>query len=465
MNKRYTRFAVSMLAASVTLALAAPRAIGVGLMHYADNIGVAGQFGDGPPSDLKALHEATEKAMKALKEGIDRAQQTASDALEKVRQEGTITGEQNTKLTELGTKNAELSELVKTGLAEIKQRTLDLEQKVAHKPGGEGEPQKSIGQMFANSEQLKAMLQMKTYNSAPVSVPSLRKATIVNASGQNQPLVPVDRIPGITFAPEQRLTIRDLIPVLRTSSNSIEWIKELVFTNNAGPQGSAQSPGTVEDGNPKPESGITFELNTTAVITLAHWIPASRQVLSDAPYLQDYIDMRLRYGLKLEEEDEILNGNGTAGQLNGLVNQATAFTGGGTNQTRIDTLLRAMTQVRLSFYEPNGVVLHPSDWQEVLLAKDTTGRYLFADPHNMEEPRIWGKPVVETPSQSIGQFLVGAFDRAAQIVDREDASVRVSDQHADFFTRNLIAILCEERLAVLVTRPAALVKGAMTTAG
>jgi HK97 family phage major capsid protein len=250
---------------------------------------------------------------------------------------------------------------------------------------------------------------------------------------------------------------------MRTGSNSVEWVKELVFTNNAGPQYDA-SPGTTE-GALKPESGITFQLNTTAVITLAHWIPASRQVLADAPYLQDYIDMRLRYGLKLEEEDELLNGDGTAGTLNGLVNQATAFSGGATNQTAIDTLLKAMTQARLSFYEPNGVVMHPQDWTNILLLKDTTGRYLFGDPHTMDVPRIWGKPVVETPSQTQGQFILGAFDRAAQIVDREDASVRISDQHADFFTRNLVAILCEERLALLVTRPAAIVKGALSNAG
>jgi HK97 family phage major capsid protein len=370
-------------------------------------------------------------------------------------------------MTEIGGKLKPLSDALDEVKNEFKNRILEVEQKLAHRPGAGsgGEDAKSVGQMFSESEQLKQMLAMKVFNSAPVPVKSLRgqKTLIVNASGQNQPLVRTERTPGVVFAPEQRLTVRDLIPVMRTGSNSVEWVKELVFTNNAGPQYDA-SPGTTE-GALKPESGITFQLNTTAVITLAHWIPASRQVLADAPYLQDYIDMRLRYGLKLEEEDELLNGDGTAGTLNGLVNQATAFSGGATNQTAIDTLLKAMTQARLSFYEPNGVVMHPQDWTNILLLKDTTGRYLFGDPHTMDVPRIWGKPVVETPSQTQGQFILGAFDRAAQIVDREDASVRISDQHADFFTRNLVAILCEERLALLVTRPAAIVKGALSNAG
>jgi HK97 family phage major capsid protein len=410
-------------------------------------------FYDAAPGDIKALNEAFEKAMDAMKKGVEEATELGKKAHSEIEQYKTLTSKTNEQMTEIGGKLKPLSDALDEVKNEFKSRLLDVEQKLAHRPGGGGggEDAKSVGQMFAESEQLKQMLSMKVFNSAPVSVKSLRgqKTLMVNASGQNQPLVPAQRMAGVVFAPEQRLTVRDLIPVMRTASNSVEWVKELVFTNNAGP----------------PESGITFQLNTTAVITLAHWIPASRQVLADAPYLQDYIDMRLRYGLKLEEEDELLNGDGTAGTLNGLVNQATAFSGGATNQTAIDTLLKAMTQARLSFYEPNGVVMHPQDWTNILLQKDTTGRYLFGDPHTMDVPRIWGKPVVETPSQTQGQFILGAFDRAAQIVDREDASVRISDQHADFFTRNLVAILCEERLALLVTRPAAIVKGALSNAG
>lgn len=447
--------------------LALPRALGIAVMSFIDTwYRRTWCFYEGPPGDLKALHEATEKAFKEMKKGIDHSQEISERAEAEVKKFGTITGETNVKLTEVGTGMAKLSETLGSAIAELKTRTLDLEQKAAHKPVNSGGAPESVGAMFTKSDQLKQMLAMKVFNSAPVSVPSLRKTVIVNATGQNQPLVVIDHVQGITTAPEQRLTVRDLIPVMRTSSNAIEWVKELVYTSNAGPQGGTTSPTvTGGEGELKPESAITFQLNTTAVITLAHWIPASRQILSDAPYLQDYIDMRLRYGLKIEEENELLNADGTAGKLNGLVNQATAFTGGSTNQTSLDTLLKAMTQGRLSFFEPNGIVLHPQDWTNILLVKDTTGRYLFGDPHIMDTPRIWGKPVVETPSQVQGQFLLGAFDRAAQIVDREDASVRVSDQHADFFTRNLIAILCEERLALLVTRPAAIIKGALSNAG
>jgi HK97 family phage major capsid protein len=259
--------------------------------------------------------------------------------------------------------------------------------------------------------------------------------------------------------------VRDLLPQQRAESNLIEFCRELVYTNNAGPQWDATSPVPHQEGAPKNESGITFELANQAVTTLAHWIPASRQVLKDAKMLQGYIEGRLTYGLKLEEEDELLNGTNLSGELNGLRTQQTAFNGGVTNQTALDTLLKAFLQISLSEYEATGVVLHPTDWTNILLLKDTQGRYLFSDPHGQTSPQVWGKPVVATQSMTQGQFLAGALALAAEIFDSEDATVRVAEQHQDFFIKNMVAILAEERLALVVYRPTAIVGGAISYAG
>lgn len=411
------------------------------------------------PSDLKALNEAIDKKFAEINDNIKRVQDAAMKGLEEVRSEGTLHAKTNEKLTELGTLGKTLSD----GVKELRDRVQDVEQKAASRGGGNPDGEvKSAGAMIAESEQYKSMLKSGGFNMASVTID---RKTITNATGQNQPLVPSQRVAGIIMPGQRRLTIRDLLPQLRTGSNLIEFCRELVFTNNAGPQYDNTSPTPHAEGAPKNESNITFELANSAVITLAHWIGASRQVLSDAQQLQGYIDSRLSYGLKLEEEDELLNGDGTVGTLNGLVNQATQFTGGVTNQTALDTLLKAFIQVSLSEYEASGVVLHPTDWGNIMLSKDTTGRYMFSDPHSMEAPRVWGKPVVATQSMTAGTFLTGAFDLAAAIYDREDVSIRVSDQHQDFFTKNLVAILCEERLALALYRAAAIVKGSISHAG
>jgi len=414
----------------------------------------------GAPENIKELHEASQKAFEAMGENIKKVQEIASNALEEVRKEGTLHGKTNEKLTELGEAGNKLAENVK----ELRDRMQDLEQKGAHKPGNDGGQVKSIGQLVAESEEFKfASTSKGARNMNPVNVGSSHKTAILNATGLNQPLVDEHRLAGIIMPAMRRLTIRQLLPQNRTTSNLIEFAKETLFTNNAGPQGGVTSPTVAGgEGEIKPESAITFELANTPVITLAHFVPASRQVLSDAPMLQGYIDGRLSYGLKLEEEDELLNGDGTAGQLTGLVSSATAFTGGATNQTALDTLLKAFLQISLQNMEASGVILHPTDWTNVMMLKDTTGRYLFADPQSMAAPRVWAKDVIATASQTQGQFLAGAFTLAAEIFDREDATVRVAEQHSDFFVRNMVAVLAEERLALAIYRAAAIVKGAIS---
>lgn len=418
-------------------------------------------IGDVEPTSLKELHKAVTDAFEKMREGIKKSQDLASSALEEVRREGTLHGETSTKLKEIGEANIAVQGQVKT----LSDRILELEQKAARKPGGDpGGPEeaKSAGLIVTESDAYRDMIASKDFKSRPVTI---QRKTIVNATGASQPLVPADRRTGIVTPPQRRLTIRDLLPQLPTSSNLVEFARELVFTNSAGPQYDGSSPAAASEGVPKNESNITFELASAAVITIAHWIAASRQIISDAPQLAAYIDSRLSYGLKLEEEDEVLNSTGASGELDGLVNQATAFTGGATNQTALDTLLKAFLQVSLSEYEATGVVLHPTDWTNIMLLKDTQGRYLFSDPHTTEAPRVWGRAVVPTQSKTVGSFLTGAFDLGAAIYDREDVSVRISDHHSDFFTRNLVAILCEERMALVVYRPAAFVTGNLSYAG
>ena len=456
MKKITARVAVQF---SLVLGIAAAVVRGIGMLALAPAHAYTRRFlciYEGP-TDLKELNAAMEKAFDAMKENIKRVQDTANEALEKeVKKYGTIHSETNEALKALGETGTKLQETV----ADLKARVTDVEQKAAHRPGDAEEKAKTPGQIAAESDEFKAAMAAgsKSRSMAPVTVGSFHKATIVNATGQNQPLVPSQRLQGIVAPGLRRLTVRDLLPSSTTSSNLIEFARELLFTNAAGPQYDAGSPNLTE-GAAKPESSLTFELRSEAVKTIAHWIPASRQVLSDAPMLQGYIDGRLRYGLALEEEDELLNGNGDAGNISGLIHNATDFNRANSGDTKIDTLLRAQLQVSLSEYEVSGYVLNPIDWHDILMIKDTTGRYLFADPHGMEVPRIWSKDVVATQSQTQGRFVAGAFNMAAEIFDREDASVRVAEQHASFFTQNLVAILCEERLALVIYRPAAIVEG------
>lgn len=381
-----------------------------------------------------------EEGLKALNAQI---KEWVSKANEEVAIAKTTTTETKAALTTLSEK-----------AQEIVTRLVALEQKAATAPQGEQRPL-SLGEMFTKQEGFEKW-QMNRQGALRMEI----KTAIINATQNTlQPLVNGQRLPGIIIPePPRTLTIRDLLSVGTTSSNLIEFTRENVFTNNAGPQYSSPARENVA----KPESGITFTLATTPVITLAHFIPVSKQVLADAPQLQSYINMRLMYGLKLEEEDELLNGPGTGGTLEGILKSGnfTAYNRAVTGDTKIDTLRRAITQVMLSEYSADAIVMHPADWEEIELTKATDDHYIVATPRaGVMGPSLWGKTVVPTQSIAEGTFLCGAFRMGAQIWDREQAAVQVSFEHSDNFTKNMATILAEERLALAVYRPKAFVSG------
>jgi HK97 family phage major capsid protein len=349
------------------------------------------------------------------------------------------------------TKNA-LEKLADKG-AELTDKCLEIERRVTEGFNGtKSDVVETAGEMLVKSDSFKAMQEGRS-KFARIEM----KAAIVNATGASQPLVAADRLVGIVKNPDRILTIRDALPVGRTSSNLVEFTRENVYTNSAGPQYDSPAFENVL----KNESGITFTLASAAVVTLAHFIPVSRQVLDDAPQLESYVNSRLAFGLKLEEEDQLLNGLGTSGNISGLLASGNnvAYNRAATGDTKLDALRRAITQAQLSEFMADTIVLNPADWEEIELLKATDNQYVWSNPVAMAGPQIWGKRVIPTNSITAGTFLVGAFSMGAQVWDRQDAAVQISYEDGDNFRKNMATLLAEERLALTVYRPAAFVKG------
>lgn len=251
--------------------------------------------------------------------------------------------------------------------------------------------------------------------------------------------------------PQRRLTVRQLLTVVDVRSGSVEYPRLSSRALNAD---------AVAEGDLKPESGLTFELMTAPIRTIAHWIPASLQVLDDEPQLRSLIDTELTYGVALKEENELLNGSGAGQHLLGMVTQATAFAapGGIEAISPIDKLGAAVLQASLTETPPDGMIVNPIDWWRMRLQKDGDGKYLLGDPASTVEQRLFGLPVVVTPAMTAGKFLVGGF-KAQTLYDRWKTRIDVSTEHADFFVRNLCAIRAENRIGFAAKRPEALIYG------
>jgi HK97 family phage major capsid protein len=334
---------------------------------------------------------------------------------------------------------------------ELKARLDEVEQKSARPSGnGSGFETKSWGEQFVESDGLKAFADE---HSRPGRFRMDVKATITTGTTSAGPVAGQAYRDGPNMMPQRRLRVRDLLPVVGISTGSVEYPKQTTRTNNAN---------TVAETLQKPESAYGFTMETVTPKVIAHWVPASRQILDDAPQLRGIIDTELLYGLGLKEEAQLLAGDGTGENLSGLITNATAYSApidpAGT-ETMLDTIALAILQNALAEEPADGIVVHPSDWMRMRLLKDADGKYILGDPTANVAPVLFGLPVVPTQAMTIDKFLVGNFQRAATLYDRWAPRVEVSTEHADFFTRNMVAILAEQRLALAVKNAAALTYG------
>lgn len=346
--------------------------------------------------------------------------------------------------------NAEVQEaLKKAGTAEA--ILFDLEQKISRKPGGASETREQTwGEQFVQAEGLKSFAEEV---SRPARFRVELKTTITTGSTSGGPTGGSAYRDDVNAMPQRRLQVRDLLPVVGISTGNVEYPKQTTRTNAAN---------TVAEGAAKPESAYGWTMQSVTPKVIAHWVPASRQILEDAPQLKGTIDTELLYGLALKEEAQLLSGDGTGENLSGLITNATAYSApidpDGT-ETMLDTIALAILQNSLAEEPADGIVIHPSDWMRMRLLKDADGKYLLGDPGANVPAVLFGLPVVATQAMTVDKFLVGNFRRAATLYDRWNPRIEVSTEHSDFFTRNLVAILAEERIALAVKNAAALTYG------
>lgn len=377
-----------------------------------------------------------------LKDIQDNVKKTAEQTEKEIKQFGASTSETKKQADELLTK-----------MNETLARVSSMEQAVVANSGYQDkrpERVKTAGELVVENEHYKEV-NSSFRGSRRIEIP---RSAITSIDGSGGALVTPDRQYGVVAAPEMRLTIRDLIAPGKTNSNSVEYVKETGFTNNAT---------TIAEGSDKPYSDIKYELENAPIRVIAHLFKASRQILDDAPALLSLINARAGYGIKLAEEAQLLYGNGTGSNIAGLIPQARVYAAPSgitvEKEQRIDRIRLAILQAALSDLPASGIVLHPIDWAAIELTKDGNSAYIIGRPQEGTTPLLWKLPVVETTAIKQNEFLTGAFSLGAQIFDRMTLEILLSTENDKDFEKNMISIRAEERLGLADYRPEAFVTG------
>lgn len=393
-------------------------------------------------SEVKELKDSLELQLKSGFEGLQKKYDAAMDEVQKGNK---VAGDLKKQIED---QKGELQKVI--------DQVVDLEQKGVKLRGQPGES-KSFIDMIKGDDSYKA-LSSNSASRAEIEVTksdlAAMKEVKVTSAGVVAPVYDTVIQPGI----RQELRIRDLLTAIPVTGQNYTYFRELLHTRGAAP---------VAEGGTKPTSNVTFESATDRVKKIAVWMPVTEEALSDVPQMQGYIQELLRYDLKLEEENQILKGDGLGENLNGLMTQATVYDANLTKagDTSIDIVRRGIYQVRKqSKLSADGVVMSELDWMNIELQKDGENRYLFANLQGLVTPILWGRPVITSDSMDEGdaddggEFLIANFARAAILFDRMTYLFKMGLIN-DMFIKNMVALLAEERLGLGVRRKEALVKG------
>jgi HK97 family phage major capsid protein len=258
---------------------------------------------------------------------------------------------------------------------------------------------------------------------------------------------------GITPQIFRPLRILDLLPTGTTDGNNVPYTQE----------GGTFLAAEAAEGAAKAEGGVTFTDANAPVQTIAAWQKIRKQALADVAALQSIIDGRLRYSVRRRLEAQVLAGDGTDPNLRGILNTtgvgSVAFAAG-TPLTEL--VLSGLTGVYLADAEASAVVVHPTNWQTMVVQKASgSGEYVGGGPFINMPQVLWGVPLIPSPAIPINTALVGDFSLGAQLFIREGVNVLLSDSDQDDFIRNRATILGEMRAALAVWRPAAFQKVAL----
>ncbi|UBM27183.1 phage major capsid protein [Pseudomonas sp. p1(2021b)] len=393
-------------------------------------------------SEVKEIKDSLELQ---LKNGFGELQKKYDAAMEEVQKGNQVTGDLKKQIED---QKGELQKVI--------DQVQDLEQKGVKLRGQPGEG-KSFIDLIKGDDTYKALNQ-KNASLAQLEVTKSDMASMkemkVTSAGIVAPVYDPVIQPGI----RQELRIRDLLTSIPVSGQQYTYFREDVHTRGAAP---------VAEGGLKPTSNVTFTNVTDRVKKIAVWMPVTDEALDDVPQMFAYLQQLLRYDLKLEEESQILKGDGLGENLNGLMTQATSYNTAlsKAGDTAIDLVRRAIYQVRKqSQMSADGVVMTELDWMNIELQKDGENRYLFANLQGLVTPILWGRPVITSDSMDEGdgttggEFLVANFARSTTLFDRMSFLFKmglINDQ----FIKNERALLVEERLGLGVRRKEALVKG------
>lgn len=350
------------------------------------------------------------------------------------------------KLSEEYEKAYELAKIDEQNQTHLKSLKQVDRPKFSGDPDGEGAQQKGKVLSFGDQFVKQMMKDGKVARNQAVMIDYDAKTLFQTSAGWDPEWVRNGRV---ELTAERQLMVADLLASGSTNSDTVAWMEETTKTNNAA---------EAAEGGTYAESAFALTERTTPISKIATWIPVTEEQLADEAQVASYLNMRLQRLIMERLDSQLLVGSGTPPDLKGFLNESIQSQAKGADDV-MSAIFKGITKVRYTGYaEPDAIVFHPNDFQDIILTKDADGRFIWGNPTDAQLARMWGYRVVVTPAETENTALIGAFRAYSQLVIRSGIEVEVSNSHDTYFIAGKLAIRAKIRVGKPCYRPYAFCK-------
>lgn len=255
------------------------------------------------------------------------------------------------------------------------------------------------------------------------------------------------RIPGFVEAVTRPMQVLDILPLGRTEFEQVVYMEETTRTHAAAEKA---------EGAAYAESAFALTEKTSSVRKITDSIPVTDEQLEDVAQAESYLNSRLVFGLRQRLDNQILAGNGTAPNLQGLSTLTGRLTQAKGADPIPDAFFKAMRQIRVTGRaSPTHILIHPTNWESVRLLRTADGLYIWGNPSEAGPERMWGLPVIQEDIIAAGTGFVGSFQpQWVSLFERRGVDVQVGFVGTQF-TEGKRTIRGDTRMALAWFRPSA----------
>jgi HK97 family phage major capsid protein len=289
------------------------------------------------------------------------------------------------------------------------------------------------------------------------------KADMTTGADFTGEVIAADRVPGYKFDPTRPVHVRQLLATGSTQSDVVRYVKESGYSNGAA---------ATAEGTTLTQSDFDMTAADANVRKIGTYFRISEEMLADTPQLTSYLSARAPEKLLEVEDAQILSGDGTGSNLSGIITDAADFdtsSSGAFYQSveaanEFDVIVAALNQLALLNYNADCIMVNPTDFNKILLLKDSTNKYLKDQVYNGLQPSFSGVKVIQNTAIAAGTFLIGNFGVGTQLWVRQGVNVEFFREDGTNVRDGFVTVRVSERIALTNYLPNAFVNGSFATA-